>query len=122
VVYPKEYVYSQDDESISASCTEIRTNFVDGFKRGNLLKQSEFRNRGAVLILPKEFALVNSAKLYKGKTIIDTFTKTGLYKDGRVLYRSLKSPTTYPINTYLILERNSSKICYKLPNPRIRLD
>lgn len=122
VIYPKEYDYTPEDQSIVSSCNQIRTNFVDGFKRGNLLKQSEFRNRGAVLILSKEFSSIRSAKLYKGKTVVDTFIKNGLYKDGRILFRSNKSPTKYPLNTYLILEKNNSKICYKIPNPRIRLD
>lgn len=122
LVYPPEYVYTNEDNSMTSSCSEIRTKFEDGFKKGNLLKQSEFRNRGGVLILSKEFSSVQSAKLYKGKTVVDTFSKTGLYKDGRILFRSNKSPTQYPLNTYLIIQKKNSKICYKMPNPRIRLD
>ncbi|CAB4141241.1 hypothetical protein UFOVP410_80 [uncultured Caudovirales phage] len=122
IIYPPEYNYTKDDDFITSSCSEIRENFVDGFKRGKLLKQSEFRNRGAVLLLPKEFDDVSIAYLYSGKTIVDTYVKTNNYKDGRNMFRSKISPTTYPLKTYLMLNKKTSKICYKIPNPRIRLD
>ena len=122
VVYPIEYTYTKNDNRIVKTCNEVRLDFVDGFKKGKLLKQSEFRNRGAVLILPREFNSVTSAILYKGNRIVDTYKKVGRYKDGRNMFRSRISPTTYPLKTYLVLNKKSSKICYKLPNPRIRLD
>jgi hypothetical protein len=122
LIYPKPYSYTNEDDYATRFCSEVRTNFKDGFKVGKLLKQSEFRNRGGVLILTREFDSVSTAILYKGSTVVDTYRKTGKYKDGRNLFRSSRSPTTYPFGTYLVLNKKSSKICYKLPNPRIRLD
>lgn len=121
-IYSKDYLYTESDNYITRFCSEVRTNFKDRFKSGKLLKQSEFRNRGAVLLLPKEFNDVTVAKLYKGSAVIDTYNKVGNYKDGRNMFRSNRSPTTYPFGTYLLLSKKSSKICYKIPNPRIRLD
>lgn len=122
IVYPKEYSYDRNDLLAFSGCTQILENFVDGEKRGALLKQSEFPDRGAVLILPKSFSGVRKVTLLKGTTVVDSFSSNGLYKDGRLLFRSNKSPTTYPFNTALVIEKNNSKICYKITNPRIRLD
>ncbi|MFN4975332.1 MAG: hypothetical protein ACK5GV_08815 [Bacteroidota bacterium] len=122
LVYPKTYSYTESDNYITQFCSEVRTNFQDRYKAGRLLKQSEFRSRGAVLILPNEFNDVTVAKLYKGRVVVDTYNKVGRYKDGRNMFRSKRSPTTYPFGTYLVLNKKSSKICYKIPNPRVRLD
>jgi hypothetical protein len=121
-VYPLDSEYSEADLQIAKTCTIISTKFEDGAKRGNLLKQSEFRNRGAALILSNKFSRPTSVRLYKGRRIADTFTRVGNYKDGRILFRSSKSPTKYPFKTFLVIQEKNQKICYKLPNPRIRLD
>lgn len=121
-IYPKTFEYSASDDSIVRSCDVVLNNFVDGYKRGNLLKQSEFRERGGVIILPAENRSVPLIKLYQGSGVIDTYRNTGAYKDGRVLFRSSISPQTYPFNTYLVFNRSNKTICYQLPNPRIRLD
>lgn len=121
-VYPKGLEYSEEDNSIVSSCDRVLTNFEDGSKTGRLLKQSEFRDRGGVLILNRKFSSVNGATLIKGRRVVDIYSRNGFYKDGRVLFRSRVSPINYPFNTYLVFEHNNQKICYKLPNPRVRLD
>lgn len=121
-IAPISDTYTALDNYPVSMCNVISSNFEDSPKSGNLLKQSEFPDRGGVLLLPKNFSNVSSAKLYKGKTVVDTYNKTATYHDGRPLLRSEISPTKYPFNTYLVFNSNSTKYCYKLPNPRIRLD
>jgi hypothetical protein len=121
-IYPTSFEYSAADDAIVSSCDVVSKNFVDGYKRGNLLKQSEFRDRGGVIILPSENRTVSTARLYQGTTVIDTYRNIGSYKDGRVLFRSSVSPQNYPFKTYLVFDRSNKKICYQLPNPRVRLD
>lgn len=121
-IYPKTFSYTDADNAIVSSCDVVSSKFVDGYKRGNLLKQSEFRDRGGVIILPAENRSVTSIRIYQGTRVIDTYRNTGAYKDGRVLFRSSVSPQDYPFNTYLVFDRSNKKICYQIPNPRIRLD
>lgn len=121
-VYPTEFKYTDSDKHVESSCDVVRSIFEDGEKKGNLLKQSEFRDRGGVLILSNTFGFVRDVKLIKGRRVVDEFDSSGKYKDGRLLFRSSRSPTTYPFNTYLTFSHNNQKICYKLPNPRVRLD
>lgn len=121
-VYPLDLTYNEQELFIEKSCSEVRVNFADGAKRGNLLKQSEFRNRGAVLILSKSFSNPKNVKLYNKNKVVDSFERVQNYKDGRIMFRSLKSPTTYPLKTFLVIEEKNKKICYKLANPRIRID
>ena len=121
-IAPMEDTYTKLDNYPVSMCNVISSNFEDGVKSGNLLKQSEFPDRGGVLILPKQFSHVSSAKLYKGTTVMDEYRNTGPYHDGRPLFRSNISPTKYPFNTYLVFNLHNTKYCYKLPNPRIRLD
>ena len=121
-IAPTSDTYTSDDNSLAKTCSTVSDNFEDGLKYGRLLKQSEFPDRGGVLILPPEYRNVQSALLVKGTKVVDVYTNTGPYHDGRPLFRSNKSPTTYPFNTYLTFDASSNKICFKLPNPRIRLD
>lgn len=121
-IYPKTFAYTDSDNAIVSSCDVVSTNFVDGYKSGKLLKQSEFRDRGGVIILPAENRTVSTARIYQGSRVIDTYRNTGSYKDGRVLFRSSISPQTYPLKTYLVFDRSNKRICYQIPNPRIRLD
>lgn len=121
-IAPVQDTYTQSDDAIVKTCSVVSSNFEDGLKYGRLLKQSEFPERGGVAILPKEFQSVDSVVIVKGAKAIDTYQNTGPYHDGRPLFRSNRSPTTYPFNTYLVFDRGSTRYCYKLPNPRIRLD
>lgn len=121
-IYPQRFDYTPDDNSVVKSCDIIKNSFADGAKRGRLLKQSEFRNRGGVIILNNEYPTVKKIHIIKGKKIIDVYVYDGKYKDGRQLFRSKKSPTKYPFKTYLTFESKGKKICFKIPNPRIRLD
>ena len=121
-IYPKTVSYSQSDMSVESSCNVVTSSFKDGAKGGKLLKQSEFTERGGVLILPREYSNSHTANLVKGTRIIDVYNNTGSYKDGRVLFRSNTSPTKYPFNTYLTLNNRGQKVCFKIPNPRTRID
>lgn len=121
-IEPKGAPYTEEDNSILSSCTIVSADFEDGYKTGRLLKQSEFPDRGGVLILNKEFRSVLRALLIKGENVVDEYKNVGTYKDGRILFRSNTSPTTYPFNTYLVFDRQNTRYCYQLSNPRIRLD
>lgn len=121
-IAPKSDTFTRADNFIVKTCDVVSSNFEDGLKVGNLLKQSEFPDRGGVLILPKNFSSVSKAFLIKQNNIVDEFRNTGPYHDGRPLFRSNVSPTQYPFNTYLYFDVGSTRYCYKLSNPRIRLD
>lgn len=114
--------YSQDELSVESTCSEVRTDFADGAKSGRLLKQSEFRDRGGVVILSRDLSSARNVQIVHGGEVVDTYTSSGPYHDGRPLFRSSVSPTQYPFNVYLTLEVNSQKICYKIANPRVRID
>ena len=122
IIYSENDEYTSDDMQIADSCSSIRDDFEDGIGSGRLLKQSESRYGGAVLLIPKPKKSIESIALYKGSDIIDTFVKTGEYHDGRIVYRSSLSPTRYPLKTFLVFQKKRRKICYKLHNPRVRLD
>ena len=115
-------MYTDLDDDIVKTCSSVSSRFEDGLKSGRLLKQSEFPDRGGVLILPSELTKVRRAFLVKGKTIIDRYENVGIFHDGRLLFRSDKSPTKYPFNTYLYFDTGDSRMCYKIYNPRIRND
>jgi hypothetical protein len=121
-IAPKSDTYTAKDNAIVNSCSVVSSNFEDGLKSGRLLKQSEFPDRGGVLLLPTEFRSVKNASLVKGTKTVDSFRNTGPYHDGRPLFRSNTSPTTYPFNTYLVFNKGNVRYCFKLSNPRIRLD
>jgi hypothetical protein len=121
-IAPITDTYTTEDNAIVNTCSVVSTNFEDGQKSGRLLKQSEFPDRGGVMLLPKEFRSVRTAVIVKGETTVDEYRNTGPYHDGRPLFRSSISPTKYPFNTYLVFDTGSTRYCYKLPNPRIRLD
>jgi hypothetical protein len=114
--------YSQDELSVESTCSQVRTDFADGAKSGRLLKQSEFRDRGGVVILSRDLSSARNVQIVHGTEVVDVYTSSGPYHDGRPLFRSSVSPTKYPFNTYLTLEVNSEKICYKIANPRVRID
>jgi len=109
------------DSAIESGCSSVSDSFVDGPKSGNLLKQSEFRDRGGVVILPSR-SRASNVKIERAGEIVDSYSSSGSYKDGRLLFRSSISPTTYPMNVYLTHDSPAGKMCYRLSNPRIRLD
>lgn len=121
-IAPVSDTYTSVDNVIVKTCDVVSSDFEDGLKYGRLLKQSEFPDRGGVVLLPKEFSGVNRVFIVKGRNTIDEYRNTGPYHDGRPLFRSSVSPTQYPFNTYLVFDKSSTRYCYKLPNPRIRLD
>lgn len=121
-IAPIGNAYTSTDDMALKTCDVTSDKFEDGLKTGKLLKQSEFPDRGGVLILPSEFFSVTSATLVKGNRTVDTYTNTGPYHDGRPLFRSNISPTKYPFNTYLVFDKGATRYCFKLSNPRIRLD
>lgn len=114
--------YSQSELSVESSCSQVLTNFSDGAKSGRLLKQSEFRDRGGVVILSNDLRGATSVQIIHAGEVVDSYSSSGPYHDGRPLFRSSVSPTTYPFNVYLTVDISGQKICYKIPNPRIRLD
>lgn len=114
--------YSQEELSVESSCSQVLTDFSDSAKSGRLLKQSEFRDRGGVLILSNDLRGAQNVQIVHAGEVVDVYTTSGPYHDGRPLFRSSVSPTTYPFNVYLTLDVGPQKICYKIPNPRIRLD
>ena len=121
-IYPPEFQYSPEEKLTESSCATVSSMFADGEKRGNLLKQSEFRDRGGVLLLPPQYSSVKIAEIIRKDRVVDSYVNSGQYKDGRVMFRSTRSPTTYPLKTYLAFSYRGKKICYKIPNPRIRID
>lgn len=114
--------YSSAELSVESSCSQVLTNFSDGAKSGRLLKQSEFRDRGGVVILSNDLRSAQNVQIVHAGEVVDTYTTSGPYHDGRPLFRSSVSPTTYPFNVYLTLDVGAQKICYKIANPRVRLD
>lgn len=119
VVYTNE-PFSQDS-SIESSCSIVRDDFADAAKSGNLLKQSEFRDRGGVIILATNSG-ASDVKIEKDGAVVDSYSSSGRYHDGRLLFRSSISPTKYPTNVYLTHNSPAGKVCYRIINPRIRLD
>lgn len=121
---PKTSEYSELEESSFRGCSVIRSP-KDGAKSGFLLKQSEFSKRGGVILTPR---ILNNARritiVHRGR-IIDTYQRSGIFSkdsDGRGLWRSSKSPLSYPLKVAIKIERGSETICYRVDNPRIRND
>jgi len=123
-VEPKSFEYTDEEEAAFAGCSEIRKP-NDGAKKGFLLKQSEFSDRGGALLLPSNLRGVDSATVvYKNKKV-DSYKFSGIYghdSSGRPLWRSDVSPLKYPYRSTLILKDGNKKICYRLSNPKIRND
>lgn len=114
--------YSQDELFVESACSQVLTNFSDGPKSGRLLKQSEFRDRGGVVILSNDLRGATNVQVVHAGDVVDSYYSSGTYHDGRPLFRSNVSPTKYPFNTYLTFNLGSQKLCYKIPNPRVRID
>jgi len=122
-IYPQSFEYSKQDDAIVKTCDVVRTDFVDGYKTGRLLKQSEFPERGGVILLPNSMRAANPVKIVQGTQVVDQYFSNTSYKDGsRKLFRSNLSPTTYPFKTYMVINSGGSRVCFKIENARIRLD
>jgi hypothetical protein len=113
-----------DEENKSLnSCSEVRSP-NDGDKRGFLLKQSEFRYRGGVIVLPGNIR-ARSVRILSNGALIDTYRQNGFYThDGasRPLWRSGNTPNSYPFNVVVEARTSAGTICYKIDNPTARND
>jgi hypothetical protein len=121
---PKQFVYTAKEESSFLGCSEIK-NPNDGFKKGFLLKQSEFSDRGGVIITPSKFNSASQITLVHEGKVIDRYKRSGNYShDGsnRGLWRSQTSPLAYPLKVAVKIKQGSRTICYRVNNPRIRND
>lgn len=114
---PRKFVYTSEDEKSFQGCTSIR-NPRDGFKKGFLLKQSEFSDRGGVIITPIR---ASSIEVVHRGVRVDKYQKTGKF-DTRDLWRSNKTILQYPLKVAIKLKTGSETICYRVDNPRIRND
>jgi hypothetical protein len=115
--------WSDEENKSLENCSEVRSS-LDGNKKGFLLKQSEFRDRGGVIILPGNIRAKSVRIVSKGK-IIDKYFPNGLYThDGkaRQLWRSRKTPNSYPFKVVVQTRVNNRLICYKVNNPTMRND
>jgi hypothetical protein len=118
---PKSWT-SEEKKSLS-SCSEVRSS-SDGDKRGFLLKQSEFRERGGVVLIPKGTQASRVDIVSKGR-VIDSYQRSGAYNhDGsnRPMYRSKTSPITYPFHVVVRLPGQAGNVCYPIDNPNTRND
>lgn len=122
-IAPKEFEYTDAELLAFADCDEIK-NPNDGYKKGFLIKQSEFSDRGGVILPPERF---RADKIYiqHKDVIVDKYQLTGSFghdSSGRQLWRSNKSPLKYPFKVAIKLIDGNRKVCYKTDNPRIRND
>lgn len=114
--HPVKFMWDEVDESSFQGCTAIRKP-ADGSKKGFLLKQSEFSDRGGVVIAPIK---ASNAKIIHRGRVIDTYKFQGRYhSEPRYLYRSNKTPLKYP---FKVAVKFSNGICYRVNNPRVRND
>jgi hypothetical protein len=118
VRFPAQFIWTEMENISLRGCSSVRKP-NDGFKKGFLLKQSEFSNRGGVVIAPSDLARSKHIRVIHRGRVIDTYNRSGNFTDGRPIYRSTKTPLSYPFQVVL---RFSNNVCYKVDNPRIRND
>lgn len=125
-VAPLDLSYDETDKLSFNGCTSIKKKWNDKAKSGKLIKQSEFSDRGGVIILPGEFDNASSVKLVSDGKVIDSYQKSGNYEhdsSNRPLWRSNITPIKYPYKVVAQIKMSNKKvICYPIPNPRIRQD
>jgi hypothetical protein len=115
--------WTQKDNESLKSCSVIKSP-NDGPKSGFLLKQSEFRDRGGVILFPKGTE-PRTVSIMAGGSTIDTYHRSGSYEhDGsnRWMFRSLVSPITYPFHVVVRAQTSTGLLCYKIENPNERND
>jgi hypothetical protein len=118
-----EYSWTEVEEESLRSCTSIKSS-SDGFKKGFLLKQSEFRDRGGVVLAPPGVEPQTVDVMSKGR-VIDRYRQSGRYDHdnaNRRMFRSLTSPVSYPFHVVVRVKTGSELICYKIDNPNERND
>lgn len=119
---PKSSWTQKDNESLK-SCTSLKP-ASDGPKSGFLLKQSEFRDRGGVILFPQGVEPISVSIMAEGKTI-DSYKRAGKYEhDGsnRWMFRSATSPISYPPHVVVRARTRTGLLCYKIENPNERND
>jgi len=115
--------WSAEEDSSLNSCTSVNEKFNDKLKAGNLLKQSEFRERGGVIIFAK--GNYSSVKIISKGREVDNYISSGLYEhdsSDRPLWRSTKTPLKYPLRVVIQATIGKQKFCWKVNNPRVRVD
>lgn len=114
------YEWTPEEDFSLNNCNSFKS-AQDGNKRGFLLKQSHFSNRGGVIITPNEIKASSMQVFYKGK-VIDSYRSDGKYLDGRPMWRSDKTPLSYPLHVVIKAKTNDGLVCYKIDNPKARND
>lgn len=104
---------------VELETTSMAGSVTDGVKSGLILKQSEFPDRGSALLVFGSKAQL----IFRGK-VVENFTNAGKYiydnPPQRTLFRGQFKPFSYPFRT--VLNVDNGKICYRIPNPRVRND
>jgi hypothetical protein len=122
---PEKIVWSKADDKSLRKCKQVispRDEIfgIDGFKVGFTYKQSEFPDRGIALLLPSFDRAKKVEIFFRGKSRI-ALEYNGLYKDrSRTVWRSSVPPSSLALKG--VIKVNGGEVCYRLPNPRLRLD
>lgn len=120
--YTKQQWSVEENKSLDNCAATESVN--DGAKTGFLLKQSEFRDRGGVILLPRGKRASKIQVLSKGR-VIDNYISSGNYThDGseRQLWRSSISPVSYPFHVVVKATTSAGSLCYPIANPTARND
>lgn len=133
---PKSFDYNEEDMKSFVGCDEVREKWNDGDKKGRLLKQSEFSDRGGVILTSSDLNGSLAIQIFARGRKVESYKKTGQYthdSSRRDLWRSNMSPTTYPFKVAVRITTNkkivgadgkqkNKLVCFKIPNPTIRQD
>lgn len=117
------YPWSREELKSLEGCTQT-LNPHDGSKRGFLMKQSEFRDRGGVVLLPSGLRASRLEIAHKGK-VIDRYQGTGSYDhdgQGREMWRSQRSPLELPLHVVVRASTGEKVRCWGIQNPMQRVD
>ena len=115
--------WTENEQKSLNDCAAVRS-AADGDKVGFLLKQSEYRNRGGVVILPRG-TRAQKVEIVSRGNVLDRYEQSGTYdhdNQGRPMWRSLKTPTSYPFHVVVRVKTNQGNICYPIDNPNQRND
>lgn len=104
--------------------TKMAGAVTDGTKKNLIIKQAENPSNGTAILINKmtEGKQVRKLTLLAKGKAFDTFTKpvTYAHNKNQWLFRSNKKPSSYPFKA--VLSVDDGRVCYKIPNPRIRND